>query len=219
MKNIFIMLLPLAMYGCASFQEPVDDQYLSEMTKSEQDTIAALKTSIIDNKTEKDRSAKQVEISEEWIHVSNARLAFLSAQKDWQLRRDKLFLLSADTAKQQATHQMITQTDNLIRQETVNGKYCVAKRDADSSALRVKEAELSVLVSQLDFEKAKIAREYQIRRYGDKYSKLIDPNKFGDYYTRMQNNLTDCRKDYQAAQDTLKRALDELKATGYEDQK
>jgi hypothetical protein len=219
MKSFIFTMLSLVMFGCASLQEPVDDALLGEMTQPEKENIASIKNSIITKKNEKDISEKTVEVSEQAILVSTSRSSLLAAQKDYYIKREKFYLLSNDTAKLQDARTMIKRSDDLSVQESANAAYCRAKRDADLAAFKVKEGEMSVLVSQLDFEKAKIAREYQVRRYGEKYNKLIDTKKFGDYYNAMQDDLGSRKKDYQKAQDSLKVASEKLKASGYEEQK
>jgi hypothetical protein len=219
MKSFVCILFSVMMFGCASLQDPVDDALLGEMTQPEKENISAIKNSIIAKKNEKDASEKTVEISEQAILVSKARMSLLTAQKDYYIKREKFYLLSNDSAKLQEARTMTKRTEGLGLQESTNTEYCIAKRDADLAAFKVKEGEMSVLVSQLDFEKAKIARAYQVRRYGEKYNKLIDTKKFGDYYNAMQDDLSNRKKDYQKAQDSLKTASEKLKASGYEEQK
>lgn len=206
-------------FGCASFQEPVDDSLLNEMTQPEKGKISAIKNSIIAKKNDKDAFEKVVEISEQAILVSNSRLSLISAQKDYYLKREKLYLLSGDSEKLQEMRRMIKVSDEQTIKESANKDYCIKKRDADLAAFKVKEAELSVVVSQFDFEKAKIAREFQIRRYGEKYNKLVDAKKYGDYYNSMQDNLNNRKQEHQKTLDSLKVASDKLKAIGYEEQK
>ncbi|MFH0976858.1 MAG: hypothetical protein V1874_13825 [Spirochaetota bacterium] len=221
MKTIVLLIssLILVMFGCASFQEPVDDSLLNEMTQPEKDNISAVKNIIIVKKNEKDSAGKVVEISEQSILVSNSRMSVINVQKDYYLKKEKLYLLSGDAAKLQEARRMIKVTDEQAVKESANKDYCISKRDADLAGFKMKEAELSVVVSQLDFEKAKIAREFQIRRYGEKYDKLVDSKKFDDYYNSMQDNLNKRKQEYQKTLDSLKTASDKLKATGYEEQK
>jgi hypothetical protein len=174
MKSFIFVLMSLVMFGCASLQEPVDEALLGEMTQPEKVKISSIKDSIIVKKNEKDVSEKTVEVSEQGILVSKSRAQLLVSQKDYYIKREKYYLLSNDAAKLQEARTMTKRTEDLSRQESANTEYCTAKRDFDLAAFKVKEGEMSVLVSQLDFEKAKIAREYQVRRYGEKYNKLID---------------------------------------------
>jgi hypothetical protein len=219
MKKTIVLLFSFMIFGCASFQEPVDDSLLNEMTPPEKENITAIQDSIISRKNEKDASEKVVEISDQMLLVSSARQASLNAQKEYYLKREKLSILSGDKAKQQDSQKMIKLTDEEIVKESANKDYCILKKEADRAAFKLKEAELSVLVSQLDFEKAKIAREFQIRKYGEKYNKLVDTKKFEDYYNSMLDDFNSKKQENQKAIDSLKASSNKLKATGYEEQK
>ena len=219
MKLIVFLLFPILLLNCASFQKPVDDSFLTEMTQQEKDSINALNNSIIIKKNEQDTSEKTLVVSDQAILVSDSRISMLNAQKDNNQKNEKLYVLSGDTIKQQETSSLTKKIDIQIAQETANQNYCVAKRNANLALFKVKEAELSVLVSQLDFEKAKIAREFQINRYGEKYDKLVDANKFNDYLNSMKDDLNKRKQEYQKALESLKIASDQLKTAGYEEQK
>ena len=219
MKSIVFLLFPILLLGCATFQKPVDDSLLTEMTQQEKDSINALNSSIIVKKNEQDTSEKTLVVSDQAILVSDSRISMLNAQKDNNQKNEKLYVLSGDTVKQQETSNLTKKIDVQIAQETANQKYCVAKRNANLALFKVKEAELSVLVSQLDFEKAKIAREFQINRYGAKYDNLVDANKFNDYLNSMKDDLNKRKQEYQKALDSLKIASDLLKTADFEEQK
>jgi hypothetical protein len=219
MRLFTVSLFILLGISCASFQDPVDESLLGEINQQEKNTISSIQKSIISKKSEKDASEKNLEISEQAILVSNARLSLINAQREYYLKKEKQYLLLGDSIKMNETHQPIKHTDDLSLQELANANYCTAKRNVDLAAFKVKEADLSVLVSQLDFEKAKIAREYQVRRYGEKYNKLIEIKKFEAYSISMQDNLDSRNKQYQKTLDSQKIASEKLKAIGYEEQK
>jgi hypothetical protein len=220
MKSIHVVFLSfLFAAGCATFQEPVDEAMLNEMNQQEKNRIEEINKQIIAKKADKDAAEKNVAISEQKVIVNTARLALIEAQKTYLLKREKLFVLSDNKTRLTDTRKAIDDNDRLQIQELENQNYCNTKKDADIAAFKVKESELSVVVSQLDYEKAKIAREYQIRRYGADYDKLVDTKKFGDYYNAQQDTLNNRKQYLQKSLEAVKSASDKLKAIGYEEQK
>ncbi|HEY1406501.1 MAG TPA: hypothetical protein VF857_07840 [Spirochaetota bacterium] len=205
--------------GCATFQEPVDDSLLKEMTQQQKDLLAKIGSDIIAKKAEKDGAETQVAISEQGIEVSKSQLAFIDAQRDLSVKKEKLYRLSNDSAQQTTAMNGIKACDTQKIQETAHLDYIGAKRDVDKAVFSVKEAELGVLVAQLDFEKAKIARENQEKRKKSDDDSMIDVKKYEEYYNKQKENLAQAQQDLKKANDALLLADDKLKKSGFGGQK
>jgi hypothetical protein len=219
MKKCFWLMCGLLLsLSCASLQDPVDNSLLTEITPTEKQSIEAIKNNIINKKTEKDTAEKNVEISGQLIQISKSRIQLIEAQRDYLLKQEKYYILIGNNSKLSGVRLQIKKSDDLLLQEFENQRFCSAKKNSDITAFAVKEAELSVLVSSLDLENAKIAREYQIRRYGKDYKKLIDVKKFEGYYNAQQDNLNKKKQEYEKNISEEKKASEKLKATGYEAQ-
>ena len=221
MKPIIPACLAAILFiGCATFQDPVDDAYLAEMTSAEKAVLSKIGGEIIAKKAEKDNAETQVAISEQGIEVSKSQLAVIDAQRDLFVKKEKLAQLSKDNAQQTTAMSGIKSSDTQKTQETAHFNYRTAKRDVDKCVFKVKESELAVLVAQLDLEKAKIALKFQEKRKKeDDTTNLVEVKKYDDYYKKQMTNLADANQDLKKANDQLLLADDKLKKSGYGSQK
>ncbi|HNX59488.1 MAG TPA: hypothetical protein PKK43_10345 [Spirochaetota bacterium] len=217
MKPILpLCLITLLFAGCATFQDPVDEAYLTEMTQEEKAALNKIAGDIIAKKAEKDAAEAQVSISDQSIEVSKSQLSVIDAQRDLAVRKEKFYQLSKDSAKQSAEMGNIKSSDTQKVQENAHLDYCKAKRDVDQCTFKVKEAELGVLVAQMDLEKARIARKFQEKRKKeDDSTDLIEVKKYDDYYKKQKDDLISAQNDLKKANDSLLLADDKLKKTGY----
>lgn len=217
MKSIIpLCLIALLFVGCATFQDPVDEAYLTEMTQEEKAALNKIAGDIIAKKAEKDVAEAQVAVSDQGIDVSKSQLIVIDAQRDLAVKKEKFYQLSKESAKQSAEMGNIKSSDTQKTQESAHLDYCKAKRDVDQCTFKIKEAELGVLVAQMDLEKAKIARKFQEKRKKeDDSTELIEVKKYEDYYKKQKDILASAQNDLRKANDSLLLADDKLKKSGY----
>jgi hypothetical protein len=219
MKQMITLAIAAFLFtGCATFQDPVDDAYLKEMTQQDKDTLAKIGNDIIAKKAEKDTAEKGLAVSEQKIVVTRTQIKTLNSQKELLVEKDKLYNIANDNAQLANVRKSTKETDEHIVQYESYEKYCEVKRDVDKAMFDVKAAELAVLVARLDFEKAKIAREFQIRQ-GVTEDNLINTKKYEEYMIQQQKDVADAQADYKKATDALLVADNNLSKTGFGGQK
>jgi len=87
MKLIVFLLFPILLLNCASFQKPVDDSFLTEMTQQEKDSINALNNSIIMKKNEQDTKLLMAQIKEAGHELLSVQWVCVEPEK---VRRKKM---------------------------------------------------------------------------------------------------------------------------------
>ena len=218
MKNhaIYLFVAVLFFSGCITLQKPIDDVLLGEKTTEESAKIEGLEQKIIAKKSETDKVKKELAIEEQRIKVSKALISKIDKTEALLQEEEKLYTLSEDKEKLVKTQSEIEKCKKNDKQANTHLKYNKAKQNEKNALLQVKKAELAVLVAELDYEKAKIAKKYQLKR-PEKFGKdIIDEQKYEKYLNDQKEKLSEKQKKYSKTLDLLNQADEEQKKTGNE---
>ncbi len=216
--NLLIVVL-LVLSGCVILPKPVDEVYLSEMTEAENANLDKIGADIIARKKDKDKIEKELEIITQRIVISQKEIAALEAENEMLLEKEKLYSQTGENSKiVDIQSQKEKNRVRLIQVRTLL-KYYNVKRDEANALLSVKKAELAEKVAELDYEKASIAKTYQLKRAEEFGDDIIDDQEYKKFMEDQQVKLNDSKKKYEKAAGELAKAEKELKKTGYEAEK
>ncbi len=218
LKLCILLIIPI-ICGCISMPKPIDEAYLSEINQDESAKLEKIGADIITKKQEKDKTEKDHEIALQTIEVVNKEIAKLESENDLLVEKEKLYILTGDNNK--ISNVQKRNADNKIKIEQTNAylKYNKAKKYETNSLLDLKKNELALKVAELDYEKALIAKEYQMKRAQEFEGKIIDELKYKKFVDDQNIKLDDNKKKYDKALKELNSAEEELKKSGYEVEK
>ncbi|MDY6968361.1 MAG: hypothetical protein SVR08_06880 [Spirochaetota bacterium] len=216
---IYFALLSLIFYSCASMQKPVNEAYLSEMTNEEKARLDKIEMEIIAKKKDKDKTKEDYIISKQMIQVCNADILQTSNFRTLLLEREKLFTLTKDSVKLAEIHKKLKENETAKTQKNSYLKYNIAKKNEQEVLLEVKKSQMAVLIAKLDYEKAKIAKEYQSKR-PEKFSKkdLVDDKKYKKFLDDQLKKLDENKLEHKKKIDLLTKADEELGKSGYKEE-
>ncbi len=228
MKNYAILLSALIMIapGCfATMPAPVKDIYLVEKTSEEDKLLAGIEDEIININKQNNQAKESAKIIRQEISVSEARIGSLERNKSYNLELEKLYSISNDNAKLAEVKRLIQQNDDDMKKETAHLEYLKAKKDNQESSVDVKDAELSVKVAELYYEKSKIARKFQDKTMvaapveGKEPAKedrnKIDVDEYRKYLDSQKDKLAKAQAAQKKYADAFIKAEAKLKESGY----
>lgn len=215
----YIIFLPVIFLlcsgsGCVTMQKSVDDVYLSEMTDEDSTNIKKIEMDIVDQKKEKDNIENNLKIAEQEIVVNHSDISQIEATKNLLHEKEKLYSIAEDNENLADIQNQLKKIKEKEAKAKANLEYNRAKRDEIKALLEVKKAQLAVKVAEFDYEKAKIAKEYQSKR-PEKFRKdIIDETKYEKFLTEQIKNLEEKQEQHRKA----KLAKEKLQKTGEEAQ-
>jgi|GEM_PF-349732 len=163
----FISILIITLFfipGCVSMPKPIDDAYLVDKTPEQKASLEKLEESIIAKKKEKDKAEKELAIAEQKVVVHQKRIASLNKDRELLLQEEKLYKLDNNQEKLAEIGNKLKENAAQMNRENLQLQYSTAFRDSAAAILDVKKAEFSVLIAQLNYDKAKIADAYLARK-------------------------------------------------------
>jgi hypothetical protein len=189
MRIIIIMITAslIALAGCVTMPDPVPDNYLSEKTAEQAKNLEKMENAVIAKNHEVQTFKDKVESAEQKYNVEKGRLGILQDEKKLLDEKQKQFQLENDSEKIGENAKLIADKDIEIKSQVDRVEYSSAFRDHVKAQKEVADAELSVLVAEMNFERARIAREYLVKRQveggGDKKdSSSAGADKYDEKY-------------------------------------
>jgi hypothetical protein len=206
--------------GCITMPDPVPDAYLTEKSAEDIKTIDKLSDVIIGKNHEIKGTRDKIKENNHSLEVEKGRLSILKDEKALLQEKHKQYLLEKDQAKVEENIKMIADKDTAIEAQTAKVEYTAALLEHSIAGNEVSEAELSVLVSELGFEKSRIAKAYLLKREqaaGDEGKKqkkgeaLTYDEKYRKYLDRQREILASKKNDLEKAAVALKMAGEKIK--------
>ena len=169
MRLLIIMITAslVALAGCVTMPDPVPDNYLSEKTAEQAKNLEKMENAVIAKNHDVQTFKDKVEGAEQKLEVEIGRLGILKDEKKLLDERQKQFQLENDSGKIDENAKLMSDKDIEIKSQVDRVEYSSAFRDHVKIQKEVADAELSALVAEMNFERARIAREYLLRRQGD----------------------------------------------------
>ncbi len=179
-----VFIIMSAFPACVTKPQTIDDVYLSEIKPAEAEKLRGIEENIVQLKKDKDKTENDYLISEQVIVASESEVSMLEATGRHLQEREKLYSMMVDNQKLAEEQAKLAKN----RDETVRAKKDLklneARRDEAEALLEVKKAELAVKVAELDYEKARIAKDYQSRRPEKiEKDKLVDDTEYEKFLT------------------------------------
>lgn len=158
LKIFTFTITVLLFFGCVSVPDTINEKYLQDTTSEEDANINSLTSEIITKRKEKNEAEETYKISEKTFNSEKSKLSIY--EKELEVLEDKveLYNVNKDMVKLSEVSSEKEIKEKQIKDQEIILKYSEADMDYKSSDFEVKTAELGVLVSQLEYEKAKIAK-------------------------------------------------------------
>ena len=157
----------VALAGCVTMPDPVPDNYLSEKTAEQAKNLEKMENAVIAKNHEVQTFKDKVDSAEQKFKVEKGRLGILKDEKKLLDEKQKQFQLENDSVKIGENAKLMSDKDIEIKSQVDRVEYSSAFCDLVKGQKEVADAELSVLVAEMNFERARIAREYLLKRQGD----------------------------------------------------
>ncbi|MFH0976614.1 MAG: hypothetical protein V1874_12600 [Spirochaetota bacterium] len=220
MKYMMALLIATSVIlsGCLTMPDPIDDVYLKEKTSEENVKLDKIGTDIIAKKKDKDVIEKDAEIAALKAELSKKEVTEISATNASLEEKEKLYTATGDSKLAEIQKQKEANNLKLI-QAKAKQEYSTAKKDETNALLEVKKSELAVKVAELSYEKALIAKAYQMKRQKEYAKNMIDETDYKKFMDDQKIKLEDYQKEYQKAAKITSDAQEKLKNTGYEGDK
>jgi len=209
--------------GCVTMPEPVPDMYLLQKTPGQVKKLETIESAIIAKNHEiKDLSDKVTNVMHT-LAVEKGRLSILMDEKNLLLEKQKQYLLENDPAKLDENKKVLVDKEDEINSQKARVDYTAALLEYTSDHKDAAESELAVLVAELSYEKAQIAKAYLLKLQaeaaageakGKKKTSLGAETfdaKYKQYLDKQQEILSGKRDVLDQASIKLKMAEEKLK--------
>jgi hypothetical protein len=195
--------------GCVTMPDPINTAYLSEIKSDESERIQQLEKEILVHKKEKDATRAEHEIAIQEMTMGVATTEFLERKMMVFREKEKFFSLTKNEAASDRNAKAIRELEKSSSAHGSYVKYARVRRDHLKSILDQREAEMSVAIWEMQYEKAKIARNYQERRpeeFSGKKSgiaryfqgkKKIDPTEYEKFMLKQRDIAKKARENAQ----------------------
>jgi predicted phage tail protein len=222
MRTILIIAAALfiAFTGCVTMPDPVPDPYLADKSAEDAKTIDKLTGDIIAKNHEIKGMRNKVKETDHALEVEKGRLSILQEERKLLFEKKKQFVLENDQARIDENKKMIFDKDNEIDSQNARVEYTATLLEHTAFRNEVLESELAVLIAQLNFEKARIAKAYLLKREeasgedGKKQKKgeaLTYDEKYLKYLDKQRESLASQKNDLEKLAVKLKMAEEKLK--------
>jgi hypothetical protein len=217
-KIAFFTAVLIFFAGCVTMPDPIDELFLKEKSQDETAKLDKIESDIITKKKNKDTAEKDTEIAAQKAELSSKEVTQKEAEIDVLLGKEKLYTSTKDSKLPEI--QKEREKENLkLTQLKAKYEYHTAKSNEANALLEVKKYELAVKVAELNYEKAMIAKSYQLKRKKEYEKKMIDDEEYKKFFEDQKIKLEDAQKEYEKASKTVAEKEDILKKSGYEGEK
>jgi PBP1b-binding outer membrane lipoprotein LpoB len=216
---LFIFIAVAVLFsGCVTMPDPIDELYLKEKTEQDTAKLDKIEADIIAKKKSQDIVEKDAEIAAQKADLSGKEVLQTKAGIAVLLDKEKLYTTTKDN-KLQDVQKEIEKSNLKFAQLKAKQDYDIAKSNAASALLEVKKYELGVKVAELNYEKALIAKAYQMKRKKEYEKNMIDDEDYKKFLDDQKIKLEDYQKEYEKATKVVAEKEDILKKSGYEGEK
>lgn len=217
-KIAFFTAVSIFFAGCVTMPDPIDELFLKEKTQEETAKLDKIEGDIITKKKNKDAAEKETEIAAQKAELSRKEVTQKEAEIDVLLGKEKLYTSTKDSKLPEI--QKEREKENLkLTQLKAKYEYHTVKSNEANALLEVKKYELAVKVAEFYYEKALIAKAYQLKRKKEYEKKMIDDEEYKKFFENQKIKLEDAQKEYEKASKIVVEKEDILKKSGYEGEK
>ncbi len=227
MRTYASLLLALVfMAGCLSMPDPVKDEFLVEQTAAQKQKLDSLAQEIIAKRKEKEKVDEALKITVQKVVIAKKEIPVLEKENETLVEKQKLYTIENNDAMVKKTNDDIAANQTALARQKAYLKYLQALEDDQEAQIELRHAELAVYVSEMEFEKAKIARVYQEKEFGEtdtpetakdgKAEKhLIDVATYENYHVKQKSILASKTEKQKKTAEELKAAQKEMQDSGY----
>jgi len=205
--------------GCVTMPDPVPDEYLAEKTAEQEKSLEKLENFVIAKNHAARVMKEKLHDAEQKLKVEKGRLGILRDEKKLLEEKQKQYKLENDGEKVDETANLIARKDSEIRAQASVVDHVEALRDLAIAEKDVADADLSVQVAELRYERARIARDYLMSRLGtadpkEKKDSSEAAEKYDEkyrvYLEKQKKILVDKKEDREEAAVKVRAAEDKL---------
>ncbi len=216
---ILTVALFLSLTGCVTMPDPVPGDYLVEKTPEQGKILEKLENGIIGKNHEVKALKDKSQAADKTVDIEKGRLAILKNERKLLDEKQKQYQMENDPVKIEDNNRQITAKDGDITMQQLKLDRAIVLSELAKAQKEVGESELSVMVAELGYEKARIAREYLVKHQAanalpDKKDQP-SPDKYDEkyrlYLEKQRENLVKKRNTRDEAAMKLKIAEDKLK--------
>ena len=176
-----VIFISLIVAACTTMPPEIEDKYLAEKSDSQSKVIADLEQKIIDKNKEKQAAAKK---SNELVRLTiRTEEEITLLKKENTVLKDQVYLYekNKDAVNLEPKKKQLAENDAALTKKISMLQYQMAEKKLSETDLELKNAELALLISELGFEKSKIAAEYRDKNEPEK------PDKEQNFFTSLFN--------------------------------
>lgn len=194
MKQVLIIAVFAALVaGCASKPKTIDEALLVDKTPEQAARLAQLEDRIIAKNAEVSASLKDLDAAKQQQVADKGALSIM--EKELVLAEEKVKVAKstkdetalADAQKEQRA------TEHRISVQKRKTELAAATEDKKRNQYEISAGELNVLVAELNYEKAKIAKAYQLKTLAEKGENKETPKEksFFDVFKKDDKGIID----------------------------
>ena len=221
MKSILLLLAAslIILTGCVTMPDPVPDEYLVDKSVEQGKTLEKLENFVIAKNHAAQVMKNKLHEAEQKLKVDRGRLGILKDEKKLLEDKQKQYKLENDGARVDETANLIAQKDNEIRAQAARVDNSSALYELAGADKDVADADLSVQVAELRYERARIGRDYLVSRMGtadpkEKKESSESPDKYDEkyriYLEKQRQILADKKEDREEAAVKVRMTEDKL---------
>ncbi len=160
-KLLFTIILLTLITGCATIPGPVAEQYLADKTENDAERLEQIETKIIAKNREKLTAEQNQRENTPDIERTEEELDLLLRENKLLKDQLELYTKSKDARNMETKREELSENNLKIEKHMNLLKYQESQKNLLEAEAELKNAQLSVLVAQLNYEKAEIAKAYR----------------------------------------------------------
>lgn len=226
MKKIFSVLIFIICAGCVSRPDTIEESLLVEKTPEQSQKIESLEDRIVEQNRILEKSINDLSNSKQDLVKEKGALSILEKEKSLNDEKLKVAKASMDENAVSSAQNELAITDSKISKQKIKLAYVDALNFHRDNTNRLESAKLNVLAAELNYEKAKIARAYQLKQlknkkvsdadqkkeksFLDKFKKnkdgLIDEDEYKKYFDSKKDDVQNRTADYKISEEKMNKA-------------
>jgi hypothetical protein len=160
-RLLFTIILFTLITGCATIPGPVAEQYLADKTEKDAERLEQIESRIIATNREKLEAEQNRRENTPDIEKTEEELDLLLRENKLLKDQLELYAKSRDARNMEIKREELSENNLKIEKQKNLLKYQEAQKNLLDAEAELKNAQLSVLVAQLNYEKAEIAKAYR----------------------------------------------------------
>ena len=229
MKKIISVFAFVLCMGCVSAPDKIDDSLLIEKTPEQTQKIESLEDRIIAQNKILEKSINDLNNSKQELVKERGALSILEKEKSLNEEKLKVAKASKDEDAVSSAQSELKITDEKIIKQKIKLAYTDALNAHKDNSHRLESVKLNVLAAELNYEKAKIARAYQVKQlkvkkasdtedkkeksFFDKFKKnkdgLIDEAEYKKYFDSKKDDVQNRTADWKITEEKMNKAKSE----------